>query len=232
MNEIKTLEIQNALETHYTDLYLSFGWTLKSSQRVFDRDSHLESRGDVVYSVTNTVDYTKLVFERDTAMPNYDTLKRLEEEYHNIESILPINIPSIVPKTPEQWGKTTSPDVVVDGNGLKAFVAGLVLTVIGFIVVAKIVFPDDPLFSKKIGSLIVEVLSLAFIGSIVGGIAGWITCKFDKAIALRKAIKKPKSAEHELLVKLYDAAKLERESYDKNLAEMQDLREKAKKLLK
>ena len=79
--EIKTLEIKNSEEQSTIEFWTQFGWQLKSSQRVYNKDSHLESRGDSTYSVTETVDFTKLVFERDKNGPNYSKIVELEKEY-------------------------------------------------------------------------------------------------------------------------------------------------------
>lgn len=97
--EIKTLEIKNSEEQKTIEFWTQFGWQLKSSQRIYNKDSHLERRGDSTYSVTETIDFTKLVFERDKNDPNYSTIARLEREYLSIdpgycphsEAIDPIN---------------------------------------------------------------------------------------------------------------------------------------------
>lgn len=83
--EIKTLEIKNSEEQKTIEFWTQFGWQLKSSQRIYNKDSHLAQRGDTVYSVTETVDFTKLVFERDKNGPNYSTIARLEREYLSID---------------------------------------------------------------------------------------------------------------------------------------------------
>lgn len=85
----------------------------KSSQRIYNKNSHLEQRGDSVYSVTETVDFTKLILERDKSAPNYSTIAMLESEYlfkYN-------NLPSEKPTTGttytlmESWANSTKPDV-------------------------------------------------------------------------------------------------------------------------
>ncbi len=82
--EIKTLEIENSEEQATIEFWTTFGWNLKSSQRVYNKDSHLEQRGNETYSVTETVDYTKLVFERDKNGPNYAEIVRLEREFFQL----------------------------------------------------------------------------------------------------------------------------------------------------
>ncbi len=79
--EIKTLDVKNSEEAATIEFWQQFGWVLKSSQRVYSKDSHLETRGDSTYSVTETVDFTKLVFERDKNGPHYAEIVSLENEY-------------------------------------------------------------------------------------------------------------------------------------------------------
>ena len=62
----------------------NFGWSFKSSQEINSAESHLEGIGDTVYSVTTRENYVKLVFQRDTTMPNYARIKELETKYTNI----------------------------------------------------------------------------------------------------------------------------------------------------
>lgn len=83
--EIKTLEIKNSEEQETIEFWAQFGWQLKSSQRIYNKDSHLEQRGNSTYSVTETIDFTTLVFERDKNGPNYSTIARLEREYFSID---------------------------------------------------------------------------------------------------------------------------------------------------
>lgn len=111
--EIKTLEIKNSEEDSTIRFWAQFGWSLKSSQRIYNKDSHLEKRGDEVYSVTETVDYTKLVFERDKAHPNYKQIVELETEYFAILNGLPKEVPTRIEgySSPEEWAKKTGQDL-------------------------------------------------------------------------------------------------------------------------
>ncbi len=88
--EYKTLNVKNSEEDSTIAFWTQFGWSLKSSQRVYNKDSHIETdrgTGDLC-SVTETVDFTKLVFERDKSMPGYADVVRLEEEYFSAASEL------------------------------------------------------------------------------------------------------------------------------------------------
>lgn len=87
--EIKTMDVKNEDEQSTIEFWGKFAWSLKSSQRIFNQSSHLESRSDGIYEVTNTTDYTKLVFERDKNMSNYDRITELEQQYLELSEKLP-----------------------------------------------------------------------------------------------------------------------------------------------
>lgn len=75
--------------------YEKFGWTLDSSQEVFNKDSHVEGRGNVNYSVTETVNYVKLVFSRDKDMNYYERITMLEQQYDSITEQYPSKVGSV-----------------------------------------------------------------------------------------------------------------------------------------
>lgn len=92
--EIKSFDIENEDEEEIISVFQSFGWRLKSSQRVFHQNS--TPRGAISYenltyihSETKTVDFTKLVFERDTNMPNYGEIVELEEKFWELSNECP-----------------------------------------------------------------------------------------------------------------------------------------------
>lgn len=108
--EIKTLDIENQYEAEVIETLQHFGWTLKSSQRVFNQDTH--AQGAISYqgitfvkNKTKTVDFTKLVFEREKAMPHYQEIVTLEQEYFNLlEQIPEKNDPPVELMLPfEEW---------------------------------------------------------------------------------------------------------------------------------
>ena len=79
--EIKTIKVNPAQETQMIRAHQCFGWTLLSNQEVYSKDSHL----DYGYSVTETVHYVKLTFERDPMnLRNYQKLKELENAYFSV----------------------------------------------------------------------------------------------------------------------------------------------------
>lgn len=111
--ETKILEVKNSEEASTIKFWTQFGWQLKSSQRIYNKDSHVERRGDSLYNVTETIDFTKLVFERDKSNPNYSIIVKLEEEYLSKLSALPQKRPSVGAEhsSMESWAKSTKPDV-------------------------------------------------------------------------------------------------------------------------
>lgn len=85
--ETKSLSVIPSDEQRTIDEMQAFGWELVSSQEIATKDSHLERRGDTLYSVTESENYVKLVFNRDTSIPNYaelDALYRQYLEYPNV----------------------------------------------------------------------------------------------------------------------------------------------------
>ena len=85
--EIKTLTVKPNEDAQTIQNLQCFGWTLLSSQEVYNKDSHLEAWGKNTYSVTQTTHYVKLIFEWDTSkIINYSQIRRLEEAYMAVSS--------------------------------------------------------------------------------------------------------------------------------------------------
>lgn len=83
--EFKSITVNPNGEQRAIHSYACFGWNLVSSQEIYAKDSHLERRLGRLYSVTQTTNYVKLVFERDpSALPNYAQLRELEKRYHAV----------------------------------------------------------------------------------------------------------------------------------------------------
>ncbi len=89
--ETKSAQVAPNQEQSTIDLYQKFGWTLLSSQEIYSKDSHVESRGGQNYSVTETTNYVKLTFQRDKDMPNYDKIVPLENKYFALANSIPVN---------------------------------------------------------------------------------------------------------------------------------------------
>lgn len=83
--ESKSTQVHPADEQNMIDVMQRFHWNLQSSQEIKTKDSHLERRGDKIYSVTETEHYVKLVFTRDLDTPNLDRLRELENEYFSMQ---------------------------------------------------------------------------------------------------------------------------------------------------
>ena len=66
------------------DTMQCFGWNLLGTQEVKTVDSHLEVRGDSLYSVTSTECYVKLSFSRDVDLPNIAMLRKLEQRFNSL----------------------------------------------------------------------------------------------------------------------------------------------------
>ena len=114
--EYKSIEVANDDEESAIILYQSFGWRLKSSQRIFSQNSRpvgalTYENSAMIFSRTETVDFTKLLFERDTKMPHHCEIKDLEEEFFELAEATTLE-PPLPPKplmSLEAWVKATKP---------------------------------------------------------------------------------------------------------------------------
>lgn len=158
--EIKTLEVKNSEEQSTIEFWAQFGWQLKSSQRIYNKDSHLERRGDNVVSVTETVDFTKIVLERDKSGPNYEKIAALEKEYFSLKASLPAVKPTLdkTYESLEEWAKATKPDV--RNKGQKT--AFLVMLIGGIALVALLEIFNSPV-TMAIQALGIVSIVLSFI---------------------------------------------------------------------
>lgn len=84
--ETKSITVAPSDEQDAIEIWQVFGWELLSSQEIFNKDTHKETRNDGIYDVTTTTNYVKLVFSRETTMPNYAQIVALEREYDNIRT--------------------------------------------------------------------------------------------------------------------------------------------------
>ncbi len=71
-------------EQEQINLMQKFHWNLLGTQEVKTVDSHLEQRGDSIYSVTKSEHYVKLSFTRDLDLPNLKEIKQLEQQYNSL----------------------------------------------------------------------------------------------------------------------------------------------------
>lgn len=71
-------------EQEQINLKQKFHWSLLNSQEIKTVDSHLEQRGDDIYSVTNSEHYVKLTFSRELDLPNLNEIKRFEQSFFGL----------------------------------------------------------------------------------------------------------------------------------------------------
>jgi hypothetical protein len=82
--ESYSIQVHPNDEQAVINLMQKFHWSLLTSQEIKNIDSHLERRGDTIYSVTNSEHYVKLVFSRDLDLPNLGEIKKLEQAYNDL----------------------------------------------------------------------------------------------------------------------------------------------------
>ena len=98
------------------NLMQKFHWNLLNTQEIKTVDSHLEQRGDSLYSVTKSEHYVKLSFTRELETPHLAEIKKLEEQYN---ALSPAKYPVLFPGAWWLWGIVT----LFYGLGLVAWVA-------------------------------------------------------------------------------------------------------------
>jgi len=86
--DTKTINVHPDNEVPAINFFRNFGWELFSNQEVKTSSSHLKESmwTDDIVQVTRTEHYIKLTFQRDTSIPNYSRLTRLEDEYNAVKS--------------------------------------------------------------------------------------------------------------------------------------------------
>lgn len=215
--EVKMLEVKNSEEQSTIEFWAQFGWQLKSSQRIYNKDSHLEQRGDSVYSVTETVDFTKLILERDKCNPNYSKITRLESEYLYKLQNLPSERPS-AGKTyteMESWASSTKPDVRSKMQKVLFF-----LLLFGGIALLLLLEPFNSTFT----------IALQVVG-IVMMIAAFVTRSIFKKSMLKKALNGEYPAGVDELNSGFEAYKLKNADELKKVREYDDTISRMRKII-
>jgi hypothetical protein len=82
--ESYSMQVHPNDEQSQINLMQKFHWSLQNSQEIKTVDSHLEKRGDDIYSVTNSEHYVKLTFSRELDLPNLKEVKELEQQYFGL----------------------------------------------------------------------------------------------------------------------------------------------------
>jgi len=85
--ETKNLRVKPEYEDSTISSMQRYGWQLFSSNEIHSKDSHLEQRGDSIYSVSESTHFVKLVFQRDTSDPNYAKWVALENEEERLAKL-------------------------------------------------------------------------------------------------------------------------------------------------
>lgn len=136
--EIKILEVDPEEESSTIELLTCFGWRLKSSQQIYSHTKTPVSAIGIenvtfIQSQTETINYVKLIFERETHIPNAAELIELEEEFWDLAD--DVNEKRPLPPAPliefEEWVKENKPSVMSRKEIiLITAISTLVLTVI------------------------------------------------------------------------------------------------------
>lgn len=91
--ESKVMSVHPKDEQSTIEFMQIFHWNLLNSQHVKNKtqSSHLERRGDDLYSVTETETehFVNLAFSRDLDIPGIKRIQELEREHHHITDTLP-----------------------------------------------------------------------------------------------------------------------------------------------
>ena len=238
--EIKTMDIANEAEELCINLYQSFGWKLKSSQRVFNQTSRpvgTISAGNVAYvhSETETVDFTKLVFERETTMENYGKLCQLEREYFNLVDALPDNPPAYSSDiSMDEWGRCERPNVSGPWGRILTILAVIPTFVIGLWKAN----PDmgGETLSEIVGSVGKgEAGAIFVVLAVAGGVIGFVisiilSMIIFRPVALGKALKGRPCKERDRLQQQYEVARDKAVKYEITVARMDEILEEARAL--
>jgi hypothetical protein len=82
--EATSFQVHPNDEQSQINLMQKFHWNLLGTQEIKTVDSHMEQRGDSIYSVTNSEHYVKLSFKRELDLPNLKEIKQLEQRYTSL----------------------------------------------------------------------------------------------------------------------------------------------------
>ncbi len=234
--EIKSIDVSNSQEEAYIQIYQSFGWELKSSQRVFNRDSRLTSEGDSLYTETTTTDFTKLVFEREKKIPNYGELVELESEFWELSDVEKPEMAKPV-GTVKEWGKRTSPKLRTEKEvSMKKTILNIATFGITFAIIIIFAFIATPYQTTDIptyDALVAKGGTTAFVYLVVITAIRLIFLneKVLEFISLSMALNSPDSKYGKRLKTIYETAIEEAECYERCRARMRELLSEAENLL-
>lgn len=232
--EIRSIDVDNDSEEFYINIYQKFGWQLKSSQRIFNQDSH--AVGAVTYknytyvhTETDTVDFTKLVFERDRKMLNYEEIIELENEFWELAEIVADGRPPM-PKnaeTLEGWARHFEPDVrTYDDKKKLHIVFGILL---GIVLLSPAILSEYLLDELSIDGQILAWIII--ISAVTIGFAWFFGNKFARKIALNIALNNKQSLYRGRLEFQYEDVVEQIEMYDQSAERMKNILMSAEDLL-
>ena len=142
--ESTSLSVAPEKEQEAIETYQSFGWELRSSQEIFNKDSHQEARGDSIYSVTETTNYVKLVFQRDKDMPYYNEVCEIENKYFDLLNRKPIyycgNAPIVIGALfllPGAFFLYVGAQYSGTSSGAALLIMGLIIAALGLLIIVK-----------------------------------------------------------------------------------------------
>jgi hypothetical protein len=230
--EVKTVDVVNSAENQTIRIYQRFGWNFKSSQRIYNKNTSLEDRDGDLYAVTETVNYTKLVFERDTNMNNYQRLRELEIKYHGLNRSLPDTPPLYSSDvTMDEWGRSAKPDV----SGALGRVLTILATIPVFVGGLLMANPnmDGETLSEIIdgvgkGESFAIYAVLAVAGGVIGLLLSKVLSKFIfRPFTLNKALKGHPCKERDRLERQYKVVHDQAVEYEGKLRRIEEILDEA-----
>ena len=215
--EVTSIEILDQYEEFVIDTFQTFGWNVKSSQRIFNRtttpdDAISFDNVTFIHSTTEAVNYLRIVFERDKKMPHYDTVKEYEAEYFSLLPRVLHGKPYMPPdaETVEDWGTHFEPELRPLSERIKMHVAFFCGITIPLIIMGATEF--------EYSSFLIPALLVC------GGIAWYVTYKNAKKRALKLALTSKNTVYRTELENRYNTVVKDITEYDTTLARLLEIK--------
>jgi len=104
IKDFETIDVAPEDEKKTVQVWMSFGWELKNTERIKTQDvqkyTGQDRDGTKYYQTTKGDDFVKLTFERDPERKNYAELKALEKQYYAKLPSFQASSPGAKPKKP------------------------------------------------------------------------------------------------------------------------------------
>ena len=223
--EIKTVEVANENEESTIRFFSQFAWNLKSSQRIYNKDTHLENRKDGTYSVTETVDFTKLVFERDKKHPHYAAIVAYETEYLEGLEKLPKNAPPSYLSI-EDFVNNVNVDIRNKKQRSQfniLLISGIIIAVLFHVLIWM------SLCGESI--LLLALTILGFVAGIGVFISSFVTKSKNKKMMIEKALRGEDAEAAAALKEKYDAAVQKSNEYHGECARLDHILDELEKIV-